>query len=374
MSDLGNWSTVRYGPLHDQFLAYNTDAAGSNLPAIVYFPGGGWSRTHPRAFYDDTVGELVWRDGTDGLYANIGSYPVKAFSVNYALHRSDYAAANDNDPHDRVIDQYTVTPRYGSSGGRDAQRAVAFLKANADAYGIDVRKIIVMGASAGGPVAQVVGYGAPRAFLSDPDPAGGGPNIVRSRSNVAGVHLHISPVDWRDYQNAGAHGTKLYGLPSGDADWNALEDARIGATSGVQLIEQYGPKPTWLWYPSAAPNEPAESPPFHVPATAWAISTAYSVGDRRNNSPTTHYYCYTAHTSTAADEPPTTVGGGDGGANWQDYWYVGQISPYHASVCGRILRDAILAAGGSVVFANNDTGHSYPLDAVDWMKTVWNRI
>ncbi len=57
-------------------------------------------------------------------------------------------------------------------------------------------------------------------------------------------------------------------------------------------------------------------------STAWVVSTAYVVDDRRfrgsrNNNT---YICITAHTSTSADEPGI-------GANWEDFWELDNDEP-----------------------------------------------
>lgn len=49
-----------------------------------------------------------------------------------------------------------------------------------------------------------------------------------------------------------------------------------------------------------------------VTSQAWAVTTAYVVGNKRSTSDGL-YYCISDHTSTAADKP-------ESGANWATYW------------------------------------------------------
>lgn len=76
-------------------------------------------------------------------------------------------------------------------------------------------------------------------------------------------------------------------------------------------------------------------------ATAWAVNTAYSLGQVVKNS-SNIYRCTTAGTSAASGSGPTTLGAGitDGSAAWKG---VGQF------VNGFMLTNAA-AAGGSIVY------------------------
>ncbi|MBO7292531.1 MAG: alpha/beta hydrolase, partial [Clostridia bacterium] len=87
--------------------------------AVVIFPGGGY---HHRAKHEG-----------EGYAEFLNGFGIAAFVVDYR-----------------------VTPAYFPDPLLDARRAVRFVRANAERFGIDPQKIAVMGSSAGGHLAALV--------------------------------------------------------------------------------------------------------------------------------------------------------------------------------------------------------------------------
>ena len=106
-------------------IIHHAPAEKKSRAAVIIFPGGGYAH---RAHHEGT--------GYAQFLAGIG---VSAFVVNYR-----------------------VTPAYFPVPLLDARRAVRFVRANAEAFGIDADKVLVMGSSAGGHLAALVStYRAP---------------------------------------------------------------------------------------------------------------------------------------------------------------------------------------------------------------------
>lgn len=88
-------------------------------PAIIYFPGGGFTTTDYEKFIE----------------------------MRFALAKAGFVVA---------AAEYRVVPNKFPAIIEDGKSAVRFLKAHADAYGIDASKIGVLGDSAGGYLSQMV--------------------------------------------------------------------------------------------------------------------------------------------------------------------------------------------------------------------------
>lgn len=88
-------------------------------PAIIYFPGGGFTTTDYEKFIE----------------------------MRFALAKAGFVVA---------AAEYRVVPKKFPAILEDGKSAVRFLKAHADAYGIDASKIGVLGDSAGGYLSQMV--------------------------------------------------------------------------------------------------------------------------------------------------------------------------------------------------------------------------
>ena len=370
MADAGTWEIRKYGPHFRHQLSHETSVGGSDLPWIMYFPGGGWARHAPEAFYDDTVGENVWRDG---LWAGRATYPVRGFVCMGAVRFYDWSnggGSSDQDSYRRDSQGRKVFPTTSGFVGQqilDAQRCVQFVKDHASDFGINPRKGIVMGNSAGTPPAAGVAYSPSRPYYGRGHPANASPYLAYSSSRVAAAHLRWSPADWRDYLDSNTHSKSHFGVES-QAHWDAVPDLAKGGTSPVELILAHRMAiPTWGQFNDALSPTAAQDPPFQTPSQAWTSDTAYVVGDRRTNSGDS-YYCHAAHTDTGGNREPGVAAG------WESYWEEFNPSPYHHPINGEILRDRAFAnAGVQYVFEHPGSGHTYPDDVVAWMKLEWDR-
>jgi acetyl esterase/lipase len=134
---IGDFAGVRYGPLAPELLdLYLPDRFRPGpVPVIVYLHSGGW---------------------VAGSRANVNDAAAAQVARGFAVASVDYQLA---------------TPGFGSFPGAvfDVKRAIRFLKANAPDWGLDPTRVIVMGASAGGHLAALVGASAGRL---EPDVAG----------------------------------------------------------------------------------------------------------------------------------------------------------------------------------------------------------
>lgn len=88
-------------------------------PAVVFFYGGGWKRGTPLQFYP----ECAW-------FANRGWVAISADYRSFATHQTNASEADED--------------------GRDA---ISYLRARAAQFGIDPKRIVAAGASAGGQIA-----------------------------------------------------------------------------------------------------------------------------------------------------------------------------------------------------------------------------
>ena len=104
--------------------AVGKDAVGKPRPCVVVIHGGGW----------DGGDRTQLPEWNDWLVAR--GYNVAAIS-------------------------YRLAPKWQwPAQGEDVLTAIAWLKAHADALGIDPTRLVLMGRSAGGQIASAVGYGA----------------------------------------------------------------------------------------------------------------------------------------------------------------------------------------------------------------------
>jgi acetyl esterase/lipase len=136
---VGDFAGVPYGPLASQLLDLylpERPAGTGRVPVIVYLHSGGW---------------------VAGSRANVNDAAAAQVARGFAVASVDYELAR---PGGR-----------GSFPGAvyDVKRAIRFLKANATEWGLDPARVIVMGASAGGHLAALVGASAGEL---EPDVAG----------------------------------------------------------------------------------------------------------------------------------------------------------------------------------------------------------
>ncbi|MBV8581331.1 MAG: alpha/beta hydrolase [Candidatus Eremiobacteraeota bacterium] len=114
---------LRYGPSPDETLDLIVPHAGA--PLVVFFHGGYWRRMH--------------KDDNTFVARGLARHGVATAIVNYGL-----APA---------VPLETITAQ--------ARRAVGWLRANATAHGVDVKRLVVAGHSAGGQLAGMCAVEAP---------------------------------------------------------------------------------------------------------------------------------------------------------------------------------------------------------------------
>ena len=113
IDEIGN---IIYSQIHSRRLIPRTK---ENKPAVIYFPGGGFTTTDYEKFIE----------------------------MRYALAKAGFVVA---------AAEYRVVPNKFPAILEDGKSAVRFLKAHANDFGIDPQKIGVLGDSAGGYLAQMV--------------------------------------------------------------------------------------------------------------------------------------------------------------------------------------------------------------------------
>ena len=135
---------VPYGAADDGALLLDVHAPEARpaavLPAVIWIHGGGWEAGDKRGGFSDAFGPMLARAG------------FVFFSVNY-----------------RLSDQAIFPAQL-----HDVKAAVRWVRANADALGIDAKRIGVWGHSAGGHLAALVGT---TGDLPEPEGKSGSPGI-----------------------------------------------------------------------------------------------------------------------------------------------------------------------------------------------------
>ncbi|MBV9864272.1 MAG: alpha/beta hydrolase [Abitibacteriaceae bacterium] len=148
---------VSYGEAGGQKLlldVYRPGGEAKTRPAVILVHGGGWSGGDKRDF--EPYGRALARQG------------YVAFSVNYRL------ATKEGNKYPAQID--------------DVQRAVRWIRAHADTYGVDPNHIGALGASAGGHLVALLGT---RDTRDNSDPA-----LAKYSSRVQCVVDMFGPTDF----------------------------------------------------------------------------------------------------------------------------------------------------------------------------------
>ncbi len=161
------------------------DPAGSTArrPAVVYFHGGGWYKGDKATARETNIGD------------NLAAAGYVFVSANYTLGKS-------------------VWPQ----NIFDCKNAVRFVRAHAAEYRIDPDRIVVMGTSAGGHLALLVGYSPDDPKLSPPAPYPGVSDKVRAVIDFYGI------TDLATRQNVRPDGS-----PTGELD-DAHSEEMLGAS------------------------------------------------------------------------------------------------------------------------------------------------
>lgn len=358
MANVGTWVSEKYGPSHEEVLYVETTPGGSDLPWMVYASGGGWQRISELFFFDSAAGEPLW---IDQIHANIGSYPVKCFVINYPRRRTDWSLNNDNDITQQALGKYATTPRFRGEAVRGFQRGVQHIKKNWERFGINPNAGIGFGASAGGQIVAACAYSPSAPFQPGAEPQGGSRRYPAHHSSRLGaIHLRITPTKMTALGERTIHGAALYGMAA-DEDWTNLDHLSKAAMSAVELGLQHNALvPTFYYSNESLSPTAAQDPPWINSDGVWDSGTTYGVGDTVRVSGA-NYYCILGHTNQT---PPNVT-----------YWEEYSGTPYHHPIQGKVLKEEVFDLTDSeYVFAHPDSGHTYPDDTYDWLKVQWNRL
>ena len=165
------WITVDYGPepFHVLDLALpDTGAFAGPRPLIVYVHSGGW---------------------VAGERSNVPQEAVDQVARGYAVATLDYRLAGTS-PDGKPVNVFP-------GAIWDVKRAIRFLKSNATTWNLDPRRVVLVGASAGGYLAAFVGA-TPGAFEPPDLPA---VTNRRRDSSVQGVVDLVGPTDLVTFQS-----------------------------------------------------------------------------------------------------------------------------------------------------------------------------
>jgi len=180
---VGDFAGVPYGPLASQLLDLylpERPAGTGAVPVIVYLHSGGW---------------------VTGSRANVNDAAAAQVARGFAVASVDYELARPGGG--------------GSFPGAvyDVKRAIRFLKANATEWGLDPARVIVMGASAGGHLAALVGASAGQLEPDVAGPLAAVDSSVRAIVDLVGITdlatFSTTPHPWAAPLSAGFLGCPL---------------------------------------------------------------------------------------------------------------------------------------------------------------------
>jgi acetyl esterase/lipase len=208
---------ISYGPQPEQVLDVHVPAGiAGPLPIVLFAHAGGWVGG-TRAAIPDVITTLV------------ADLHVAVVSIDYRL--------VSDDGHGGFLNAFP-TASY------DMDRAVRFVRAHAQQWGLDPERIIVAGASAGGHLAALAGV-APGEFRDPTLPS----ELTRVSPVVQGVIDYVGPSDLRTFPDAGdwAPGLTAALLDCGPTGAIACDPAQIAAAS-VSTYLRAGAPPAYLAY------------------------------------------------------------------------------------------------------------------------------
>ena len=148
---------------------------GQKFPAVLIIHGGGWIGGDKRAAREINIGTTLAQNGYVGM------------SINYLLAKADHPG-----------------PTWPQNL-HDCKTAVRWLRANAERLNIDPERIGVIGGSAGGHLAAMVGLTGPEL-----DPPGQGDCRVRCAVNLYGPVLWFEQRDLPMFRKTRAEAPELY--------------------------------------------------------------------------------------------------------------------------------------------------------------------
>lgn len=166
------------------------------------------------------------------------------------------------------VADYRVAPYKHPAELSDAQRAVRYVRANSDKYGIDKRKIAVMGFSAGGHLAGSVSVHYDKKFYEPTD------EIDKVSARPDATILGYSVIDMHEYRDDFSRSNLIGSRPlEKDKDFMSL-----------QLQVNENTPQTFLWHIAEDPIVPVEN------------TLLYAAALSKNNVPyEMHIYPYGSH-------------------------------------------------------------------------------
>jgi acetyl esterase/lipase len=209
-------SGVAYGPLPEQRLDVHLPTAGAGpFPVLVYVHGGGWI-AGTRAEVPDVLSAQVDRG-------------IALVSIDYRLVRIA--------PDGTSVNGFPVPDT-------DVDRAIRFVKARASTWGLDPRRVMLAGESAGGHLATLAAA-APGAFVDPTLPR----ELAVVSPRVQGVLDFAGITDFTTFGAVGGWATRLMsaflGCPDGRIE--LCDPANVTAASVATHLDAGAP-PAFLAY------------------------------------------------------------------------------------------------------------------------------
>lgn len=264
--------------------------------------------------------------GSDG--APVGANAEEYWNISY----------NENCLLGRIPNRGEGSPGSLAQSAVDVQRAIAFVRRNAEQYGISTDKVLLEGSSAGAQAAGLAAYSPPLGYGHDYHPTASHRFGTDSDCHPNGLVLSIAACQQNDYAlqdgNLVSQGLFLAFMNTlfGRGD---LTEFNANSAENWQSIPQNQKKaldPYWaaissgwyvptyfeyytdfgyddIWSRSEISNGVRTSD-----YSAWAISTTYNPGDKVSNGGD-YWYCIqsTNGVADAVTEPGT-------GSSFSDYW------------------------------------------------------
>lgn len=177
----------------------------------------------------------------------------------------------------QVPDLGEVTPGGLDEQVMNAQQAIAFLRRNAEVYGLNPDWICIAGASAGGQMAGCAAYAEDLAWARENQIHGATRGVPRTKSQPNAALLSITPVDLVRHTTYDLK-SGLYGEDGSDADWVARPAVEKQSMSPLYVLKRTGLSiPTCLDYIGGANTGHTSNfaglvgSPYHHPDNGWLM-------------------------------------------------------------------------------------------------------
>ncbi|MGH9583863.1 MAG: alpha/beta hydrolase fold domain-containing protein [Bryobacteraceae bacterium] len=207
------WSPFAFhdpqGPVERNVVFWTIPGAGRKLLADIWLPPAGVRPTGLAFIYLHgsawTMADKGW--GTDPMFRHLAAQGYVGMDVAYRL-------APETDLFGMVA---------------DAQRAIAWMKANASRYRVDPARIVIAGASAGGQIALLAAYAYGQPQFTPPDLAG-------IDTSVRAVVSEYGPVSMGTYAESEVGKFTSTGIPARQK--KVLTDPKTHMPNGPMPLEQ----------------------------------------------------------------------------------------------------------------------------------------